>query len=78
MITAFTPSIARILRSVFELFWVLRFTFTFIFRAFGKRFYPKRLTIRTLVIRRRNNKHIAVGTVRLFIEPTAEHLQSLG
>ena len=29
--------------------------FTFKFRAFSRRFYPKRLTIRTFVRRKRNN-----------------------
>ena len=37
------------------------------FRAFSRRFYAKRLTICTFVRRRCNN--IAVGTVRMFIEP---------
>ena len=32
-----------------------RYVFTFTFRAFSRRFYPKQLTIRAFVIRKRNN-----------------------
>ena len=42
-------------------------TFTFTFRPFSRHFYPKRLTISTFVI----SATIYVGTVKMFIEPSA-------
>ena len=39
----------------------LTFTLTFTFRAFSRRFYPKRLTMNN------HNNHIVVVTVRMFI-----------
>ena len=44
----------------------------FTFRAFSKGFFSKALTISTFVRRKRSN-NIAVGTVRMFIEPWAKH-----
>ena len=41
-------------------------------RAFSRHFYRKRLTISTFARRKRNN-NISVGTVRMFIEPSAKH-----
>ena len=43
----------------------------FTFRAFSRRFYPERLTI--IVRRKRKKQYIAVGTVRMVIEPGAKH-----
>ena len=40
----------------------------FTFRAFTRHFYSKR---RTFVRRENNNNNILVGTVRMFIEPSA-------
>ena len=52
--------------------WGQRFTFTF--RAFNRRFSQKRLTISPCVRRKRNNQTSwYVGTVRMFIEPSAKH-----
>ena len=47
----------------------IHITFTFTFRAFSRRFYPKRLTISTFV--KEVHQYIAVGTERMFIEPSA-------
>ena len=44
-------------------------TLAFTFRVFRRRFYPKRLTISTFILRR----CFAVGTIRMFIEPRAKH-----
>ena len=41
-------------------------------RAFSRHFYRKRLTISTFARRKRDN-NISVGTVRMFIEPSAKH-----
>ena len=53
---------------------VLHFHFTL--RAFTRLFYPKRLATSTFV-RGRSNKSIAVGTVRVSIDPSAKQQQSL-
>ena len=45
---------------------------TFTFRAFSTRFYPKRLIICSFLRRRTN---ITVGTIRMFIKPSAKHKQ---
>ena len=47
---------------------------TFTFTAFSRCLYQKQPTISTFVRRRRSN--ISVGTVRIFIEPSAKHIQS--
>ena len=64
------PLSSTFCRKQLELLVSLTFTFTFRFGAF-RRFYPKRLTISTFVRRWRNN--ISVDTVRMFIDPSAEH-----
>ena len=56
------------LRSLVPVHWVQKnldvcltyYTFTFTFRAFSKRFYPKQHTISTFVRRRRNNLSLSV------------------
>ena len=40
-----------------------------IFRVFSRRFYPKRLTRSTFA---QDKQYIPVGTVRMFIEPSAK------
>ena len=40
------------------------------FRAFSRRFYPKRLTI---IHQKEKQQYISVDTVRMFIEPSAKH-----
>ena len=43
-------------------------TFTFTFRVFRRRLYPE-----TICRRKEKQQYIAVGTVRMFIEPRAKH-----
>ena len=50
-----------------------RFAFTFTFRAFSRRFYPERLTISYIYLKKEKQQYISVGTVRMFIEPRAKH-----
>ena len=53
-------------------------TLTPTFRAFSRRFYPEQLTISTFCQKKEKQQTIAVGAVRMFIEPSAKHKQSLG
>ena len=48
----------------------ITFTLTFIFRVFSRRFYRKRHKMSTFV-REREKIYIAVGTLRMFMEPSA-------
>ena len=48
-------------------------THAFTFGEFSRRFYPKRLTMSTLVRKRRKQQYIAVGIARMFVEPSAKH-----
>ena len=54
-----------------------------IFRALSRRFYPKRLKIglgleKKYICQKKVEQYIADGTVRMFIEISAKHLQLLG
>ena len=52
---------------------------TFTFRAFGRHFYTMRFTIyKSICQKKEKQRYISVGTARMFIEPGAKHLPSLG
>ena len=46
-------------------------------RAFSRRSLPKRLTFTYICQKKEKRQYIAVGTVRMFIETSTEHLQAL-
>jgi hypothetical protein len=69
-----TKNPVRITRPVCSIYVPFFLLLTFTFRAFSRCFYPKRLTIRTFVRRKRNNISLAPGgTVEMFIELRAKH-----
>ena len=50
-----------------------RCTFTFTLRAFSRSFDPKQLTNKYICQKKEKEQYIAVGTVRIFIEPGAKN-----
>ena len=54
---------------------IIKITFTL---TFSRHFYPKQLNNNYIYQKKVKRQYIAVGTVRLFIEPSAKHEQSLG
>ena len=48
-------------------------TFTVTFRAFSRRFYPKWLSASIFCQKKERQQNIAIGKVRMFIEPSGKH-----
>ena len=52
--------------------YIYTYTVIFTFRAFSRCFYPKRLA-KKYICQKKENRYISVGTVRMFIEPSAKN-----